>query len=100
MLALLTVTLLLTAGCLLSVAGLLGFLGNWISVPDHDSLRFVQALAATGRRATGAGITLRVLASGLPGGALLAITAITALLAAGTYLTATTNTVIPTGAAP
>jgi len=88
--------LLLILGGVFAVFGVLGFLGNW-QAPDHDSLRFVQALATTGRRLTAAGLALYALhysASGL----VLALLLAAALLAAATYLTRTSNTILPTGA--
>lgn len=97
-----TVTaLLLAVGGVLAVFGVLGFLGNWQS-PDHDSLRYVQALATTGRRLTAAGLALYALYAlhySASGAALLGLL-LAALLAAATYLTRTSNTIIPTGATP
>lgn len=91
--------LLLVLGALLAVFGTAGFLGNWSSGADHDSLRFVQLLATTGRRMTAAGLALHIAASGLPAGALLTLLLAAALLAGATYLTKTTNQIVPTGAA-
>jgi len=94
-----TVTaLLLAVGGVLALFGVLGFLGNW-QAPDHDSLRYVQALAATGRRMTATGLALYVLHYSASGAALLGLL-LAALLAAATYLTRTSNTIIPTGATP
>jgi len=96
----LTLTLLLlTLGGVLAVFGVLGFAGNWTSHPDHDSLRYVQALATTGRRMTAAGLALYALHYSASGAALLGLL-LAALLAAATYLTRTSNTIIPAGATP
>lgn len=92
----LTLTLLLlTLGALLASFGVLGFYGNWTSTPDHDSLRYVQTVAKTGRRLAAVGLALFVLHYHAGGIALLALIAV-ALAAAATYLTATTNTIVPT----
>ncbi|HZP54614.1 hypothetical protein [Actinocrinis sp.] len=96
----LTLTLLLlTLGGVLAVFGVLGFYGNWTSTPDHDSLRYVQALAAAGRRLTATGLALFVLHYSASGVALFGLL-LAALLAAATYLTRTSNQIIPTGATP
>lgn len=92
----LTITLLLlTLGALLACFGVAGFLGNWSSTPDHDSLRFVQALATTGRRLTYTGLALYVLHYSASGPALALLLA-AAGLALTTYLTKTSNQIIPT----
>lgn len=91
--------LLLTLGGVLAAFGVLGFLGNWTSHPDHDSLRYLQALATTGRRLTAAGLLLYVLHY-TASGPVLALLTLAAALALATYLTRTSNTITPTGAAP
>lgn len=97
-----TLTLLaLLLGPVLAAFGVAGFLGNWSGqAPDHDSIRYLQTLAATGRRMTYAGLALYLIHHGLPTGdtltALLCVTAI----AAATYLTKTTDIIVPTGATP
>lgn len=88
--------LLLTLGALLAAFGVLGFLAVWPAA-DHDSLRFVQALAATGRRSTYTGLTLYVLHYSASGPALALLLA-AAGLALATYLTKTSNTIVPAGA--
>jgi hypothetical protein len=91
----LTLTLLLLVlGALLASFGTAGFLLTW-AAPDHDSLRYLQALAKTGRRLAAVGLALFVLHYHAGGIALLALIAV-ALAAAATYLTATTNTIVPT----
>jgi alkanesulfonate monooxygenase SsuD/methylene tetrahydromethanopterin reductase-like flavin-dependent oxidoreductase (luciferase family) len=96
----LTITLLLLVlGALLASFGMLGFYGNWTSTPDHDSLRFVQALAKTGRRLAYTGLALCVLHYSVGGPALAALLLVGAL-ALATYRTRTTNTIVPTGATP
>lgn len=93
--------LLLTVGAVLALFGVAGFLGNWCGqAPDHDSLRYVQALATGGRRAITAGIALHTTTRGIPTGPLLTVLLCAAVLASATYLTSTTNTIIPTGATP
>lgn len=94
MLATLT-ALLLALGALLAAFGVLGFLGNWTSHPDHDSLRFVQAIATTGRRLTCTGLALYVLHY-TASGPILALLLLAAGLALATYLTRTSNAIIPT----
>lgn len=89
--------LLLTLGVLLAAFGVAGFLGNWSSTPDHDSLRFVQALATTGRRLTYTGLALYVLHYSASGPALALLLA-AAGLALATHLTRTSNTIVPAGA--
>lgn len=93
--------LLLTLGPVLAAFGVAGFLGNWCgNAPDHDSIRFAQTVATTGRRMAYAGLALYLIRHGLPSGdTLLALLCIGAL-AACTYLTRTTNAIIPTGATP
>lgn len=92
----LTITLLLlTLGALLACFGVAGFLGNWASTPDHDSLRFVQALATTGRRSTYTGLALYVLHYTASGPALALLLA-AAGIALATYLTKTSKQIIPT----
>ena len=94
----LTITLLLLAlGALLAAFGTAGFLGNWTSTPDHDSIRYVQTLAATGRRMAYTGLALYLIHHGLPTGDTLLALACVAGAAAATYLTATSNTIVPTG---
>lgn len=96
-----TVTLLLLVlGPVLAAFGVAGFLGNWSCGADHDSLRYLQILAASGRRLIAAGTAVHLLTHGLPAGPLLSILLAAALLAGCTYLTATTNTILPTGATP
>jgi hypothetical protein len=96
MLTLTTTLLLLTLGPVLAAFGVAGFLGNWTSTPDHDSLCYVQTLATAGRRMAYAGLALYLAHHGLPGGdTLLALTCV-ALIAAATYLTRTTNLIVPT----
>lgn len=90
--------LLLTLGPVLAAFGVAGFLGNWTSAPDHDSLRYVQVLATTGRRMAYAGLLLYLVHHGLPGGDTLLALACVAGIAAATYLTRTTNRIIPTPA--
>ena len=89
--------LLLTLGALLAAFGVLGFLAVWAAA-DHDSLRFVQALATTGRRSTYTGLTLYVLHYSASGPTLALLLA-AAGLALATYLTRTSNQILPTGAA-
>lgn len=92
----LTITLLLlTLGALLAAFGTAGFLGNWSCAPDYDSLRFVQALATTGRRLTYTGLALYVLHYSASGPALALLLCATGL-ALATYLTKTSNQIIPT----
>ena len=92
----LTITLLLLVlGALLASFGVLGFYGNWTSTPDHDSLRYLQAIAKTGRRLAAVGLALFVLRYHAGGIALIALIAV-ALAAAATYLTTTSNQIIPT----
>lgn len=87
----LTITaLLLTLGALLAAFGTAGFALNW-QAPDHDSLVYVQALAATGRRCIYAGLLLAVHHEP-PAALLFAL----AMLAAASYLTRTSNRIIPT----
>lgn len=89
----LTVTLLLLVlGALLAAFGLLGFLGCWPAA-DHDSLRYVQVLAKTGRRLVYAGLALYTLHYSASGVALIALLLVGAL-ALATYLTRTTNRII------
>lgn len=96
-----TITLLLlTLGPVLAAFGVAGFLGNWSSGADHDSIRYLQTLATTGRRAITAGIALHTTTRGIPTGPLLTVLLCAAVLASATYLTSTTNTIIPTGATP
>ena len=99
MLASAATALLLILGAVFAVFGVLGFYGNWTSHPDHDSLRYVQALATTGRRLTATGLALYAFHYSASGAALLGLL-LAALLAAATYLTRTSNTIIPTGATP
>lgn len=63
--------LLLTVGTVLALFGVAGFLGNWSSGADHDSIRYLQTLATTGRRAITTGIAVHLLTHGLPTGPLL-----------------------------
>ena len=92
----LTLTLLLLVlGALLAFFGTAGFLGTWGSAPDHDSLRFVQVLAAAGRRLTYTGLALYALHYSAGGLALFALL-LAGALALATYLTRTVNTIIPT----
>lgn len=96
-----TITLLLLSlGPVLAAFGVAGFLGNWTSTPDHDSIRYLQALAVTGRRMAAAGLALYLLHHGLPTGDTLLALACVAALALATYLTRTTNTLVPSGATP
>jgi predicted MFS family arabinose efflux permease len=93
--------LLLTLGPVLAAFGVAGFLGNWSGqAPDHDSLRYVQTLATTGRRMAYAGLALYLLHHGLPVGDTLTALLCVAGIALATYLTATSNTIVPTGATP
>lgn len=89
--------LLLSLGALLASSGTAGFALNWVA-PDHDSLRFAQALAKTGRRLAAAGLALYALHYSASGLALLALVLV-AGCALATYLTATSNTIVPAGAA-
>ena len=96
MLATLTV-LMLALSVLLALFGVAGFAGNWASVPDHDSLRFVQAAAKAGRYAAYTALALHTLGHTLQSApAPLWFTA--GALAAATYLTRTSNAIIPAGA--
>lgn len=93
----------LTALCLilsvlLALFGVAGFLGNWTSVPDHDSLRFVQAAAKTGRYCAVAALALHTFGHALPT-APAPLWFTVGALAATTYLTRTSNRIVPTGAA-
>lgn len=97
MLATLT-ALLLALGALLAAFGVLGFLGNWASHPDHDSIRYLRAVTLTGQTLTGTGIALHLAAHALPG-LPAPLTAGLLLIAATGRLTRTTNTILPTGAA-
>lgn len=85
---------LLTAGTLLAGSGVAGFLGNWHSGPDHDSIRFMQLLAATGRKALCAALLLHLSGHALPNTPPAFWWATTAL-ALATYLTRTSNTIVP-----
>lgn len=94
MLATLT-ALTLTLGALFVLFGVLGFLGNWSSHPDHDSLRYLRALAITGQALTTTGTIWHLTAHALP--ALPApVTVGLLLLAATGHLTRTSNHIIPT----
>lgn len=96
-----TLTLLaLLLGPVLAAFGVAGFLGNWTSTPDHDSIRYLQTLAATGRRMTYAGLALYLIHHGLPTGDTLLALLCAAAIALATYLTKTTNQIVPAGAAP
>ena len=95
----LTVTLLLLAlGTLLASFGTAAFALNW-AAPDHDSLRFAQILASSGRRLAYTGLALYALHYSASGAALFALLLVGAL-ALTTYLTKTSNTIVPTGATP
>lgn len=88
---------LLAAGTLLAGFGVAGFLGNWRSGPDHDSIRFVQVLSSIGRNALYTAALLHLLAHALPNTPpALWLAAIA--LAFATYLTRTTNTIVPAAA--
>ena len=92
----------LTALCLilsvlLALFGVAGFAGNWTSTPDHDSLRFVQAAAKAGRYAAYAALALHTLGHALPT-APAALWFTVGALAAATYLTRTSNRIVPAGA--
>jgi hypothetical protein len=91
--------LLLVLGAVLALFGTAGFALNW-AAPDHDSLRFAQILAKSGRRLSAAGLALYALAHyGASGPTLIVLIAV-GITAAATYLTATSNTIVPTGATP
>lgn len=95
----LTVTLLLlTLGALLAFFGTVAFALNW-AAPDHDSLRFAQILASSGRRLAYTGLALYCLHYSASGPALFALLLVGGL-ALATYLTRTTNAIVPTGATP
>lgn len=92
----LAITLLtLVLGAVLAAFGVVGFLGCWTTAPDHDSLRYLQVLAATGRRMTATGLALYALHYSAGGPALVALL-LAAALALATYLTRTVNTIVPT----
>ena len=91
--------LLLTLGALLASFGAAGFAGNWHSHPDHDSLRYLRALALTGQALTATGTALHLAAHALPAMPP-ALTAVALLIAATGHLTRTSNHIIPTGATP
>lgn len=94
-----TVTVLaLLLATLLALFGVLGFAGNWTSQPDHDSLTIVQAAAKAGRYCAYLALALHTIGHTLTGSPAL-LWFLTGALAAATYLTRTTNTIIPTGAA-
>jgi hypothetical protein len=92
-----TTLLMLGLGAVLALFGTAGFALNW-AAPDHDSLRFAQALAKTGRRLSAAGLTLYALAHYGASGATLILLIGVGVTAAATYLTATSNTIVPSGA--
>jgi hypothetical protein len=95
----LTITLLLLAlGALLAAFGTAGFALNW-TAPDHDSLRFAHLVAKTGRRLAAAGLALYVMHYSASGLALLALILV-AGCALASYLTATSNAIVPTGVTP
>jgi hypothetical protein len=48
----------LTAGLLLSLAGLLGFLANWRTDPDRHDLHFARTIASAGQTALAAALQL------------------------------------------
>lgn len=89
--------LLLTLSVLLALFGVAGFAGNWTSSPDHDSLKFVQAAAKTGRYCAYTALTLHALGHALPT-APAALWFAAGALAATTYLTRTSNAIVPAGA--
>ena len=94
----------LTALCLilsvlLALFGVAGFAGNWTSTPDHDSLRFVQAAAKTGRYCAYTALALHTLGHALPATPA-ALWFAAGALAATTYLTRTSNRIVPAGATP
>ena len=88
------IAVLLTAGGMLAGFAVVGFLGNWGSVPDHDSIRFLQLLAATGRNALYAALLLHLFGHALTNSPPAFWWAATAL-ALTTYLTRTSNTIVP-----
>ena len=90
----LTVLALLLA-LVLALFGVAGFAGNWTSVPDHDSLKFVQAAAKAGRYCAYAALALHTLGHALPT-APAPLWFTVGALAATTYLTKTSNQIIPT----
>ena len=83
---------------LLALFGVAGFAGNWTSTPDHDSLRFVQAAAKAGRYCAYTALALHALGHALPTAPALLWFTVGALTAV-TYLTRTSNQILPTGAA-
>jgi len=90
---------LLALGAALAFFGTAGFALNW-SAPDHDSLRFAQILAKAGRRLSVAGLALYALAHYGASGVTLIVLIAVGVTAAATYVTATSNTIVPTGATP
>lgn len=94
----LTVLALLLA-LVLALFGVAGFAGNWTSVPDHDSLRFTQWAAKAGRYCAVGALALHTLGHALQS-APAALWFTVGALAATTYLTKTSDRIVPTGATP
>lgn len=88
----------LALGALLAAFGVLGFLAVWPAA-DHDSLKFVQAAAKAGRYCAYAALALHTLGHALPT-APAALWFAAGALAATTYLTKTSNAIVPAGATP
>lgn len=80
---------------ILAAFGVLGFVGNWTSAPDPDSIRFTQFAAKAGRYCAYTALTLHTLGHALPT-APAALWSTVGALAATTYLTKTSNQIIPT----
>lgn len=84
---------------ILAAFGVLGFVGNWTSAPDPDSLRVTQVAAKAGRYCAYGALTLHTLGHTLQSAPALLWFA-TGALAAATYLTRTSNRIVPAGATP
>ena len=93
MIATMLTVLALLLALVLALFGVAGFAGNWTSVPDHDSLRFVQGAAKTGRYCAYTALALHTLGHALPT-APAALWFAVGALAATTYLTRTSNRII------